>query len=61
MELCLKFKFFEIRIFINMGVTIWYQSSSLSEPLTIGGGLGLKLKLFLLLSLGKFALDLRSL
>ena len=35
--------FFEIQVFIKQGVTSWYQSCSLSEPLAIGVGLGLKL------------------
>ena len=45
-ELLLKLKFLEIHIFIKLGVTSWYQSSSLSEPLAIGVGLGLKQLVF---------------
>jgi hypothetical protein len=41
-----KLKIFEIQVFIKLGVTSWYQSRSLSEPLAIGVGLGLKQLVF---------------
>ena len=41
-------KFLEIHVFLKLGVTSWYQSSSLSEPVALGVGHGLRLDMYCL-------------